>query len=1137
MNSATLLINKIKKYQGKKLAFILWANLINLLVCLTCIWLVTLVTDQIFFFSSTTRWGLLILNLIITVGYSCRFICTADPYLLRIHHSGDLSSITAEIGCFYPEIQDRLTNIYQLINRSDKGFSLQLKEFAVDRFYEQVKDIDFKKQLRFLNYVFPVSFLLPVLLGSIFLMTAFDVPLALQRICYPDKEFADTPAFTFNTWPGNTRIIMGQSLDIRTQYQGPPNSGCLLLYRSKEESSFQQLALQPAGNFYQAALPNIRRPMEYRLKSTFTQRNEWSEKVISGLYQVQVLTPPSLSELSITVTPPAYTALPRQFLEENTGDMLVYPGSLVTINAKSNKIIKDAKVVFADSSALEARIREDKIYVQFPVDKTNSYHIDLIDQDSVNSQNPIQYFITMLEDLYPTVNLIEPGMDVEIPADGAITLLIEGRDDFGFSDLKLNYQVTAKSNLRQDSSWHVVQLAFPARAVTYFQQNYLWNFAVLDVGFEDAIKYYVEIRDNDPIRGPKTARSNEYFIHFPSLETLFNDFAEKQSTNIEETEQAADASDELKKKLEEINRELKRDKNIDWERKQEIESSLQKQKEIQQKLEQIQQNLAEALQKLENVQLLSPELLEKYRQLQQLFQEIATPELLQTLEELQKSLDKMNENQIKTALQKLQLNQQQFQERLERTLELFKKVQLEQALDQLVQLAKKMQDEQKKISGELDQNKLSDKKSQAELENKIQSQQTVLQQTELGLDELIKNEMLENNGSVKHDLESAQELIDQQDIAARLGALKDMIRQSSSGKAGQQSQQAEQSLQQLYSALQQARQNMVSSEQTRLLSKMSKISADLLQLSATQEDLMNVTKNLSDFSTEFHDMASRQQTMAENMNGLVQEIIDLSHQTFFISPEMSKSLGKASGGIRKTLAELENRNQGAAGKFQEQAMAGLNESVLGMQNSMQQMAQSNSALGFEQFMQSLMQMSKQQGMLNEESLNFFQGAGQGAGNQGSLTMQQQQELRRLAAEQSAIRQALEQLTDETGNRSDVLGRVENLAEEMEKVVQDMEALKLDRKTIERQQQIFNRLLDAQKSVREREYSRNRQAEAGKNYAKKSPAEKLDPFDQRGQKLQQDLRRALQEGYHPAYEKIIEDYFKTLSQSTANDQNQ
>jgi len=463
---------------------------------------------------------------------------------------------------------------------------------------------------------------------------------------------------------------------------------------------------------------------------------------------------------------------------------------------------------------------------------------------------------------------------------------------------------------------------------------------------------------------------------------------------------------------------------------------------------------------------------------------------------------------------------------------LFKKVQLEQAIDQLVQMTKKMVEEQNKISEQLKTEQSLTDKERSELENKTKWQQKLLQQTEQNLESVKQNELLANENEIKKDLEAAQNLIAQQQLSAQLENSRNMINQNNISQAGQQSRQIEQNMQQLSNALQQIQKNMLSSEQAQLLSKMQKVSANLLQLSATQEQLMDETKKMSDLSAGFRDMAQQQQMVADNMNNTLKEIIDLSHQTFFISPELNKSLGKASGGIRQALDELQNRNQGLAGKFQEQTMAGLNESVLGMQKSIQQMAQSNSALGFEQFMKSLQEMSRQQGMLNEESLNLFNGMG----NQGVLTVQQQQELGRLAAEQSAIRQAMEQLAGEMNDRSDVLGRIDDLAAEMEKVVQDMEKSKLDRATIERQQQIFNRLLDAQKSVREREYSRERQAESGKAYARKAPAEKLDPVDQRIQKLQQDLQRALQEGYHPAYEKIIEEYFKTLSQIESNNKN-
>ena len=115
-----------------------------------------------------------------------------------------------------------------------------------------------------------------------------------------------------------------------------------------------------------------------------------------------------------------------------------------------------------------------------------------------------------------------------------------------------------------------------------------------------------------------------------------------------------------------------------------------------------------------------------------------------------------------------------------------------------------------------------------------------------------------------------------------------------------------------------------------------------------------------------------------------------------------------------------------------------------------------------------------------------------------------------------------------------LGRLGKITEEMEEVLKDLEALKIDRHTIDRQERILTRMLDAQKSVREREYSKERKAEIGKEYARKSPDEDMDTEDARAKKLQVDLLRALQEGYNPDYEKLIEEYFKTLNQEYLKD---
>ena len=142
-------------------------------------------------------------------------------------------------------------------------------------------------------------------------------------------------------------------------------------------------------------------------------------------------------------------------------------------------------------------------------------------------------------------------------------------------------------------------------------------------------------------------------------------------------------------------------------------------------------------------------------------------------------------------------------------------------------------------------------------------------------------------------------------------------------------------------------------------------------------------------------------------------------------------------------------------------------------------------------------------------------------------------LARLAAEQRKIRESLESLNREMGNRPDVPGRLGDMASEMEQVEQELERMQIDRKTIARQQQILKRMLDAQKSVHEREYSQKRKAETGKAYSRKTPDKNQKASDAFLQRLEMEKQKALREGYSHDYEKLIEAYYKKLSGSSAD----
>jgi hypothetical protein len=121
------------------------------------------------------------------------------------------------------------------------------------------------------------------------------------------------------------------------------------------------------------------------------------------------------------------------------------------------------------------------------------------------------------------------------------------------------------------------------------------------------------------------------------------------------------------------------------------------------------------------------------------------------------------------------------------------------------------------------------------------------------------------------------------------------------------------------------------------------------------------------------------------------------------------------------------------------------------------------------------------------------------------------------------------LAREAAGMSEVLGSLDNIAEEMKKVEKDFANQNITRDTINRQNRILSRMLDAQKSVHRREFSRERQAESGKNYVTTSPDELPSSLGERENQLEKALLRAKKEGYSRDYLEVIEKYFKALTE--------
>jgi hypothetical protein len=221
--------------------------------------------------------------------------------------------------------------------------------------------------------------------------------------------------------------------------------------------------------------------------------------------------------------------------------------------------------------------------------------------------------------------------------------------------------------------------------------------------------------------------------------------------------------------------------------------------------------------------------------------------------------------------------------------------------------------------------------------------------------------------------------------------------------------------------------------------------------------------------------------------------------------------------MRESLSALEQRNATQAAQQQQAAMGSLNETAQQVQTAMNGLMQGGSGgMGMAGLLQRLRQVSAGQEQLNRET--------------GGLSPSQAAELGRLAAEQGALRKSLEQLAREaaeSGQSSRLLGDLRTIAGEMREVQTDLAQGELTPETLQRQEKILSRLLDSQRSARERDFERKRRAETGTDVARGQVPEAAPAGQNEKARLRRDLLRALEEGYARDYQELIRKYFEAL----------
>ncbi|MBN1301953.1 MAG: hypothetical protein JW995_12125 [Melioribacteraceae bacterium] len=1050
---------------------------------------------------------------IITAAAGIKFILLPVVRMFGLFGKPDYIKTAENVGEHFTQIKDELVNAFQLYeNRLDESYSKDLTNGAIKKIYLKSKGINFTESLNFspVQKYLKITFTVIVLTVVVFALFP-DMRGASFRVIYFDKEFSRPPEFAFELHPGNYKLTKGDDVVISAHTIGEQPESIELLTKSTDETVYQSNTLYPesTGVFF-LHRKGVKNSFKYYAKSG---------SIESDKYSIEVINRPEISFLETIIEPPQYSGLP-QIIQKDNGNITTLTGSRVSVKIKSSKEIKSAELLFGNNLTKPFLTDGFSGSAEFRVFNKSNYKIILNDTEGYKNSNPITYMITPITDEYPSIRLIEPGGDITLGKLNQVSLLTHISDDYGFTKLVLNYKISSTQFGQPETEYRkkIIAIENGNEQDVYF----VWNLEELVPAVNDVVSYFLEIFDNDAVAGPKIGRTKIYNISVPSLDELFETAGTEQENAEENIVELIEETKELSEELERISDELKQDsRELTWEEKEQIESAVDKFEELSNKAKDIRKKLNETRKNLQENELLSQETLEKYIELQELMDELNSDDMSETMKRLQEMLQTLNRNQSQQAFEDMMFNEEMFKKSLERTLNLLKRIKIEQKVDELVKRTEEIVTSLERLSEETGQSDQADKNTMDELSEKQNSATKKIEKLEEEMSKLREN-MVEFDDMPIQDLEKLIEEMKEQENTELSEIAEQNLKQQNKTQALQQQNNISQNMQSMMQQMQQLKEDLEMQSQVQTVLEMMNSINNLLDLSKEQENLKQSTENSSPSSQSFSSNAKDQAEIQRNLDRTIQQLVNLSQKTFAITPETGRALGQARSEMSNAITSIQNRSSSTAVQSQISSMQRLNEAASLMKAGVEQMMQGGQGGGMMSLMQQMQQMSERQMRLNQLTQQLNQ--------EGQLSQEQRAELQRLAKEQEVIRKSLEQLNreaKESGESKTLAGNLDRILEEMKEAVVNMQTEKVNDNLIQAQERILSKLLDAQRSINERDFEKERESKSGKVITRESPPEIIFSTEEGKDVLRNELLKAIQEGYSKDYEELIRKYYEAL----------
>ncbi len=948
------------------------------------------------------------------------------PVLKRMTESGRNRLMRANelVTLYYPEIEDKLINTIELAEDERSGGHEELVNASIRQRVGFLRRFPFRKALNVKGFV--RSLAVAMIVFSAILLSRLFIPDAsgkgVERMIHFKIEIAELEKYGFMLSVDSLQTLNGNDFEVTGILTFDPGDEPIWV---REGSDRKMVRVNEREFSHTIIAPN--RDIEF----SFIYK-----KVESQRFHLKVIPRCELDKVILTITPPPYTGIARE-VRNQTGRLEVPRGSVLDwrMDFRNTSMVmvvngKDTLVYQDERFSHQERVMN-PMNLEFIA-------YGLMPGDSLR----LSYPVTVVTDLYPEI-MVRQSLD----SLAGLKAWYQGfaGDDYGISSIGVKVLTIDNQQLFKDEI-EIIEGGL--------QQNFYYSIDIEQ--YDRDVMVVFEVWDNDGVTGRKRSESEAFYHRKKSMEEVLQEQERKLDEIGGGVRESGSIIEKMTKALEEIRMNQVTGELTEWELQEKLKEISDLQMQLNQLIDEIE--MKNSIRNQMQERFLEEELIKKAEMIQQLFEDLVDEEMKKLMEDFEKLLEEKGGKMTPEDGKMMEMSLENLKNKMDMDLELLKRFEVEKNL--------------------MEQARELDKISK-DLENQ-QEDESAEEKTQKDYEEWMEdvNETLERNEELK-------EPYDSEDLGEQMEDIERDVREMT--KSGEPS------------GAKQQKKREVARKMAELSNKMRGMAGLQDEMSTVDlEDLRVMVYNLNQLSLEHegyfekikelnlnHPLFSQVMIRERSVQQKFDRIKDSLQQYGYRQPLLAKLVGTEMFHVETSFQRMwlhfESGNPGQVKMAQNKIMENLNDIAVKLDELLKgfENAKAN-AKGNQGFTDSKKSESGEEEVGNMKNLQNsmkeqLKKAIEQMQQDGQTGKEGRERMARMLGEREMMRRKMEQLANSGMVGKEAKDKLNQAMEMMNEVEKDIIYKSLGEHTLEKDEWITSRLLEAENAERERDEEEERES--------------------------------------------------------------